>query len=116
MARKYLPFISVRTASAKGMFSSSSAFGAAARAVGVGVVGVVGVDAVAGAGFGAALGADKGVSAGSDATLLCAFCVIAAWGVAYATHSMPAHSIRALVVVKNSTQDRGFISVLCILV
>ena len=62
------------------MFSSSSALGAAARAVGVGVVGVVGVGAVAGAGFGAALGADKGVSAGSDATLLCAFCVIAAWG------------------------------------
>lgn len=94
----------------------------AARSVGVGAADVdagvgAGADVSVGADKGAAAGIDAGVSAGSDATLLCGFCVIAAWGgVAYATYSMPAHNIRALVVVKNSTQDRGFISVLCILV
>lgn len=111
MARKYLPFISVRTASAKGMFSSSSALGAVARSVGKGDAGV---DVGAGAGVGVCVDADKGTAVGVDdgvcasmgATLLCAFCVIAAWGgVAYAAYSMPAHSIRALVVVKNSTRD-----------
>lgn len=57
----------------------------AARSVGKGDVGVdvgrgAGVGVCVDADKGTAVGVNAGVRAGSDATLLCVFCVIAAWG------------------------------------